>query len=190
MAIARPLCTMESPGALVRAQGAQRDHRERQCVVGLSTVATMDYWAVQRADLRAILDALGGIGHHLTPQTRPAPPLTAPGLLVCPIRSTVVLATSRVRVNEARGQPFLVTSSGAGCPPGGAGRGGHPGGCAVARGRARYCPLARALAGGTPGLYTLFCARSAQHRAHASRIGRAQKIATARRMQILSANAC
>ena len=55
---------------------------------------------------------------HLTAQTRPVSLLAAPGLLACPIRSTVVLATSSARVNEARGQPFLVTSPGAGCPPG------------------------------------------------------------------------
>ena len=54
---------------------------------------------------------------HLTAQTRSVSLLAAPGLLACPIRPTVVLATSSARVNEARGQPFLVTSPGAGCPP-------------------------------------------------------------------------
>ena len=81
---------------------------------------------------------------QLTAQTRPVSLLPAPGLLACPIRPTVVLATSSARVNEARGQPFLVTSPGAGCPPGGCWPWGGPWGlCGSERARALLPPGAR-----------------------------------------------
>ena len=81
---------------------------------------------------------------QLTAQTRPVSLLPAPGLLACPIRPTVVLATSSARVIEARGQPFLVTSPGAGCPPGGCWPWGGPWGlCGSERARALLPPGAR-----------------------------------------------
>ena len=135
----RPLCVvMNGCPAQVHPQWAVRDHPDRCCgccVVCMSTVAIMeDYDVTQRADLRSSWGRLRGIGHHLAPQTHPAPLLDPPGPLAGPFRPAVLLATSRACVIEANGWPFLVTSSGLLGPQRAACRGGDPEGCRHPRG--------------------------------------------------------
>ena len=134
----RPLCVvMNGCPAQVHPLWAVRPSRPllRRCVVSVSTVAIMeDYDVTQRADLRSSWGRFRGIGHHLVPQTHPAPLLDPPGPLAGPFRPAVLLATSRACVIEANGWPFLVTSSGLLGPQRAACRGGDPEGCRHPRG--------------------------------------------------------
>ena len=140
------------------------------------TVAIMeDYDVTQRADLRSSWGRPRGICHHLVPQTHPAPLLDPPGPLAGPFRPPVLLATSRACVIEANGWPFLVTSSGLLGPSGLPAVGGTLRAAGTQEGERAAPPGAACYRAARRASRRCFAHAPAQHRLHASRIGRGRR---------------